>query len=110
MISSKSISNPVEPLDQGFSLMAKPVGPQCNLRCTYCFYREKEALFSDRRSYRMSNEVLEAYIREDLDVQPGPCVSFDWQGGEPTIAGIGFSSVQWTCRRSMPGKRKSQIH
>ncbi len=29
---------------QGLHLMAKPVGPICNLDCSYCFYLEKEQL------------------------------------------------------------------
>jgi uncharacterized protein len=28
----------------GFHVMAKPVGPICNLDCRYCFYLEKENL------------------------------------------------------------------
>ena len=27
------------------SLLIKPAGPDCNMACAYCFYREKEALF-----------------------------------------------------------------
>ena len=27
-----------------FSLLVKPAGADCNLRCTYCFYLEKAAL------------------------------------------------------------------
>jgi len=38
----------------------------------------------------MTDDVLGAYIREYLGAHPGPGVTFDWQGGEPTAAGIGF--------------------
>ncbi len=31
-----------EATPQGLHLMAKPVGPICNLDCGYCFYLEKE--------------------------------------------------------------------
>ena len=44
--------------------MAKPIGPVCNLRCEYCFYLEKETFYPDGEQYRMSDEVLEAYIRQ----------------------------------------------
>ena len=30
----------------GFHIMTKPVGPLCNLDCAYCFYLEKENLYS----------------------------------------------------------------
>ncbi len=70
--------------------MAKPAGPHCNLRCVYCFYREKETFFNRSESFVMPDEVLEAYIREYISSQPGHSIVFDWQGGEPALAGIGF--------------------
>ena len=73
-----------------FCLMAKPAGPACNLRCAYCFYLEKEALFSDGRSGRMSDAVLEAYVRKYIESQPSDEVEFHWQGGEPTLMGLDF--------------------
>lgn len=73
-----------------FHLMAKPTGPACNLNCTYCFYLEKEALFSDNEKYRMSDEVLKAYIREVAVLQSIPQLLYAWQGGEPTLMGLDF--------------------
>lgn len=73
-----------------FCMMAKPVGPACNLRCAYCFYLEKEALFAQGASRRMSDDVLEAYVRKYIESQPSQEVAFHWQGGEPTLAGIEF--------------------
>lgn len=71
--------------------MAKPHGPICNLDCTYCYYLEKENLYGKSgRDYRMRNEVLDAYIRQYIQAQPGNHVSFAWQGGEPTLLGIPF--------------------
>ena len=71
--------------------MAKPVGPACNLRCIYCFYLEKHKLYPDRTERVMTDEVLEAYIRQYIEAQPHlPEISFAWQGGEPTLAGLDF--------------------
>jgi uncharacterized protein len=71
--------------------MAKPAGPSCNLRCEYCFYLEKESLLG-HGAHRMSDEVLEAYIRQcagaNLDNPSG--ITFAWQGGEPTLMGLDF--------------------
>jgi uncharacterized protein len=74
-----------------FHIMAKPHGPICNLDCTYCYYLEKENLYSaGGGEFRMSDQVLEAYIRQYILSQPGEHVSFAWQGGEPTLLGIPF--------------------
>ena len=45
-----------------FHVIAKPIGPVCNLDCTYCFYLEKENLYSQKENFRMSDEVLELFI------------------------------------------------
>jgi len=73
-----------------FHFMTKPIGPICNIGCKYCFYLEKEALFEKGEKWRMSDEVLEAYIKGYIEAQPVDQVSFAWQGGEPTLLGIDF--------------------
>jgi uncharacterized protein len=75
---------------QGIHVVAKPIGPICNLNCEYCFYLEKQALFGEREKYRMSDEVLSAFITNYIKSQPTPVVEFVWQGGEPTLLGIDF--------------------
>jgi len=74
----------------GFHIMAKPVGPICNLDCKYCFYLEKEKLYPNTSDWRMSDEILEAYIRQYIESQTVPVVSFAWQGGEPTLLGVDY--------------------
>lgn len=76
--------------EQGMHLMAKPIGPLCNLDCGYCFYLEKEQLFPPREKFRMSDAVLEAYVRSYIAAQASPEVEFTWQGGEPTLLGVEF--------------------
>jgi uncharacterized protein len=73
-----------------FHVMTKPIGPICNLDCKYCFYLEKEKLFPTNENFRMSDEVLETYIRDYIRGQRVPEISFAWQGGEPTLMGVGF--------------------
>lgn len=70
--------------------MIKPVGPICNLDCQYCFYLEKEKLFPASENFRMSDEVLEEFIRQYIESQTSPVITFAWQGGEPTLLGIEF--------------------
>lgn len=73
-----------------FHVMAKPAGPACNLRCSYCFYLEKKELFERAESVRMSDETLERFVREYIASQDTQEVSFAWQGGEPTLRGLDF--------------------
>jgi uncharacterized protein len=72
--------------------MTKPSGSRCNLDCHYCFYLEKEKLYprGPNDVMRMSRELLEIYVRDYIAAQPGPVVSFAWQGGEPTLMGVDF--------------------
>jgi len=74
----------------GFHIMTKPIGPVCNLDCTYCFYLEKERLYPGTKQWAMPTEVLERYVRQYIAAQPGDEVHFAWQGGEPTLLGVEF--------------------
>jgi uncharacterized protein len=73
-----------------FHVMTKPTGPICNLDCTYCFYLEKESLYSDSTRWAMNDEVLESFIRQYIEAQPSEVVDFAWQGGEPTLLGVEY--------------------
>lgn len=70
--------------------MCKPSGPRCNMRCRYCFYTEKDALFESDKCEKMSDEVLETYVQKYIEASSGPEVNFAWQGGEPTLMGLDF--------------------
>lgn len=75
-----------------FNIITKPIGAICNLDCEYCYYLEKEQLYPDTRSFKMTDEVLEAFTRQYIYSQPvdAPYVTFTWQGGEPTLLGLDF--------------------
>ena len=73
-----------------FHIMTKPIGPICNLDCSYCFYLEKEKLYPGTRAWAMEEATLEAYIARYIAAQPGDEVQFAWQGGEPTLLGVEF--------------------
>lgn len=73
-----------------FVVMAKPIGPLCNLRCTYCYYLQKKSLFPSTERFRMRPEVLESYVLSYISQSSGPLIQFVWHGGEPTLAGIDF--------------------
>ena len=91
---------------RAFHVMTKPIGPICNIDCKYCFYLEKEDLYPDTRKWRMGDDVLEAYVRQYIEEQDVPEVSFAWQGGEPTLLGVDFfRHVVDLQRRYANGKR-----
>jgi uncharacterized protein len=60
------------------------------IKCDYCFYLEKRALFGVGEDYRMPDEVLAAYTAQYVRSQPTPVVEFVWHGGEPTLRGLDF--------------------
>ena len=76
-----------------FWVMAKPTGPRCNLDCSYCYYLDKVELYPDEGKFRMSPDILEIFIRDYIASQSGAGsreIHFVWQGGEPTMLGLGY--------------------
>jgi uncharacterized protein len=79
-----------------FHVLAKPIGPICNLDCKYCFYLEKEKLYPEKPAHNsalhwaMPDHVLESYIRQYIAAQTVPVISFAFQGGEPTLLGVDY--------------------
>ncbi len=70
-------------------VLAKPTGATCNLDCAYCFFLEKERLYPGS-DFRMSDEVLESYVRQLIEAHRTKEVTVAWQGGEPTLMGVDF--------------------
>lgn len=99
---------PSNQLPSAFTLLAKPTGAACNLACEYCFYLEKDQLYQGS-SFRMTNAVLEAYLRQYLRSQAAPEVTIAWQGGEPTLMGLDFfeRSIELAKAYKKPGQKLS---
>ena len=72
-----------------FGTMVKPIGSACNLDCHYCYYRDKSEIYSNNMP-RMSEEMLETYIRQYIQGASQQNISFCWHGGEPLMAGLPF--------------------
>src|SRR5205809_6078249 len=87
-----------------FHVLGKPSGATCNLDCTYCFFLSKEKLYPNSR-FRMSDELLETYIRQLLESQRVPEVTIAWQGGEPTLMGLDFfqRAIDYVKKYTRPG-------
>jgi uncharacterized protein len=89
-----------------FHVMAKPTGARCNLDCAYCFFLKKERLYPDSH-FRMTDEVMEQFIRQTIEGHRAPCVTIAWQGGEPTLMGLDFfrRSLKVQKKYARPGTR-----
>jgi uncharacterized protein len=89
-----------------FHIIAKPTGARCNCRCDYCFYLEKERLYPGS-SFRMSDQVMETYIRQTMAAHSAAEVPIAWQGGEPTLMGLDFfrRTMEAEKRYARPGRR-----
>ncbi len=87
-----------------FHLLAKPAGAACNLACTYCFFLDKAQLYPGSR-FRMPDQVLESYIRQLVEAHQTRQATAAWQGGEPTLMGLGFfrKAVELQKRYARPG-------
>lgn len=71
------------------SILIKPASSSCNINCTYCFY---QCLSSNRDQYSfgfMSEETLETLVKQAIDYAD-EYLTFAFQGGEPTLAGLPF--------------------
>ncbi len=87
-----------------FHVLAKPTGAICNLDCKYCFFLSKDALYPGSK-FRMSDDVLEAYIKQVVESQRSDQITIAWQGGEPTLMGLDFfeHAVALTRKYISPG-------
>lgn len=74
---------------RGFTSMVKPVGSLCNMRCKYCYYLDKAALYGGVEP-TMDDALLERYIRANIEGNNSPVLNFAWHGGEPLLAGKEF--------------------
>ena len=72
-----------------FGTMVKPIGSACNLDCNYCYYRDKADIYNGFMP-KMSDELLETYIRQYIEGASQQNISFCWHGGEPLMAGLPF--------------------
>ncbi|SDF75045.1 uncharacterized protein SAMN04244550_02779 [Rhodobacter capsulatus] len=97
-----------------FHVMAKPIGPRCNLACDYCYYLEKEAMFPPGHRFRIDDAVLTRFVADYIASQSGAGlreIAFAWQGGEPMLMGLDWFRrlVALQSRFCPPGHRVSNL-
>lgn len=73
------------------NLLLKPASSLCNLRCKYCFYEDEAQNRTQRSMGVMSEANTELLVQRVFEAsEPGGTVSFAFQGGEPTVAGLPY--------------------
>jgi len=73
------------------NFLIKPASSLCNMRCHYCFYEDIAEKRSCKSMGIMSNETADILIASAFrSAERGTTVSFAFQGGEPTLAGLDY--------------------
>lgn len=71
--------------------LIKPAAGYCNMRCQYCFYRDEQQNRVKPEDCMMTRATAETLIQRCfVEIEQGGFVSFAFQGGEPTLAGLDF--------------------
>lgn len=90
---------------RAMSVLVKPASSACTMRCAYCFYRDVAGRRSDAPSV-MDEATVDALIDGVLAAGDDASVSFDFQGGEPTLAGLDFFKDFVAKVRSRAGRQR----
>ncbi len=95
---------PQNPPPPRIHVLSKPSGATCNLACSYCFFLDKELLYPNSK-FRMTDEVLENYIKQLIETHKTSEVTVAWQGGEPTLMGLDFfrKAIEYQEKHRKPG-------
>ena len=73
------------------SILIKPASAACNLRCKYCFYADISRIRSTASYGIMKISLLDTMLeRIRSELSPTDRITFAFQGGEPTLAGLAF--------------------
>ena len=71
------------------SILIKPASSACNLRCAYCFYADEASIRTVPNYGLMPQAVSHTLIEKAAGAAEGS-ITFLFQGGEPTLAGLDF--------------------
>lgn len=72
------------------SIMIKPASSTCNMRCKYCFYNDVAKNRETPSHGAMSLQTAETVVKKAFAYADGNPVWFNFQGGEPLLAGKTF--------------------
>ena len=72
------------------SFLIKPASSLCNMRCRYCFYADVAEHREVKSHGIMEAATAAALIDRALALGPDAEITFAFQGGEPTVAGLPY--------------------
>lgn len=73
------------------TFLIKPASSLCNMRCKYCFYEDVASSRSLKSMGIMTRDTARRIVSEAFRVVGrGGRITFMFQGGEPTLAGLDF--------------------
>lgn len=72
------------------SFLIKPASSTCNMRCRYCFYADVAEHRETANHGIMDAATIQAVVDRAFALGPDAEVTFAFQGGEPTCAGLDF--------------------
>lgn len=74
-----------------FTMLIKPASSLCNLKCKYCFYDDVSNHREKKSNGIMTIETVDILLKRVFEfVKKSSTISFAFQGGEPTLAGVAF--------------------
>lgn len=72
------------------SFLIKPASALCNMRCRYCFYADVSEHRAVKTHGIMDDATMRALIDRALALADDADITFAFQGGEPTCAGLDY--------------------
>ena len=72
------------------SFLIKPASSRCNMRCRYCFYADVASHREVANTGIMADATMRALVDRALALAPDADITFAFQGGEPTCAGLDY--------------------
>lgn len=71
-------------------MLIKPASSLCNYRCEYCFYADVSNHREVKSTGIMTPDTMENLIKKATENQRVEDITFAFQGGEPTLAGLDY--------------------
>lgn len=88
------------------SYLIKPASSLCNMNCQYCFYSDVSHLRENYSKGIMSKDTVDILVEKAL--QDADEITFAFQGGEPTVAGLDY--FQYFVEKVKQNQTKHIIH
>jgi len=96
---------------KNLTVMIKPASSLCDIRCAYCFYSDVAASRHEASLGLMTREVAAAMIKNIfLGLTAGDHITFAFQGGEPSLAGLDFFNFFTETVKSVKGTTPIRVH